>query len=896
MLIRSDVFDALGGFEPAFGQFGEDLDLCWRAHLAGYRVVVAPRARIREASASANGQRPGGPSHHAARRRARRHGRQVALARCSPCAVPFLTLWIALASLCSALVLLLVRRPPRAWEELGDLGSLATPWRPVAARWRARGTRQVRRRDLRGLFASPSAGLRDTVDTIHDAVAFHTDRSDRPAEDAAGSTPSTETGPASDDSEPAPGATPGFTSQILRHPGFLAVMVAALLAVATWRSLLAALIPGTDPGLAGGELLPVTAGSSGLWHVWLDGWHGAGLGNALESAPYLPVLAAGAWVLEHLPFIDTSASSAGATVALLLAGAMPLSAWTAYLGARVVTRATWPRAWGALGWASLATLTTAQAGGRLGAVVAHILLPLVVAGFVRATRRSTSISATVSTAAALGVTGAFNPALGAVGALVALVLLVFGSPATRRRAALLLLVPAGLLGPWVAQLVDHPLLLLGGPGLTVWQGAAVPPWQLALLHPGGPGSYPALLSAPVVLAGVVAMLRRGVASRAMTALAALTVTGLALGVAAPHVVVGLVPPGLAGAGGPITTWAGTGLDLAGVALIAASVLGLDGLAGRLSGSGFGWRQIVVVPVVAAAALGVVASLAIAGWSGVGDALTRRVPTMPAVAADQSDGPLGSRLLLLNSDTNRADTKSPDTKSPGTKNSETRAFGYRLLGRETGQVVRGLPGAAVATDPLLAAAVKAAVSEGDVMSVNAVHDALADLGVGFVAFRGAATEPLVRHLDATAGMARLGDSHGQILWRVLPRQNMVSPSRLRIVDPQGAPVQPIAVTGDHGRTDVRVAAAPPGARTLGRRLVVAEPTQWADHARVTFAGHELAPVSGGAQPAYDLPVTAGQLTITVAPTHQWWRWGQLGLVVLVLFLASSFGSAPSRRTA
>ncbi|HXR68621.1 MAG TPA: hypothetical protein VN712_08300, partial [Dermatophilaceae bacterium] len=251
---------------------------------------------------------------------------------------------------------------------------------------------------------------------------------------------------------------------------------------------------------------------------------------------------------------------------------------------------------------------------------------------------------------------------------------------------------------------------------------------------------------------------------------------------------------------------------------------------------------------------------------------------------------------LNSDTNRADTKSPDTKSPGTKNSETRAFGYRLLGRETGQVVRGLPGAAVATDPLLAAAVKAAVSDGDVMSVNAVHDALADLGVGFVAFRGAATEPLVRHLDATAGMARLGDSHGQILWRVLPRQNMVSPSRLRIVDPQGAPVQPIAVTGDHGRTDVRVAAAPPGARTLGRRLVVAEPTQWADHARVTFGGHELAPVSGGAQPAYDLPVTAGQLTITVAPTHQWWRWGQLGLVVLVLFLASSFGSAPSRRTA
>src|SRR6185436_18726216 len=100
------------------------------------------------------------------------------------------------------------------------------------------------------------------------------------------------------------------------------------------------------------------------------------------------VLSAGAWALEHLPFIDTSTSSVGASIAWLLAGAMPLSAWTAYLGARVVTRAPWPRAWAALAWASLATLTSAQAGGRLGAVVAHILLPLVVAGFVCATRGS----------------------------------------------------------------------------------------------------------------------------------------------------------------------------------------------------------------------------------------------------------------------------------------------------------------------------------------------------------------------------------------------------------------------------------------------------------------------------------------------------------------------------
>lgn len=872
MLIRRDVFDALGGFDRAFGQFRDDLDLSWRAHLAGHRVVVAPKARIREAAASANGQRSPDQSVDAARRRDRRNGRQVALARCSPYAVPLLALWIALDSLGSAAVLLLVKRPRKAWEELGDLGSLMTPWRPMAARWRSRGVRQVRRRDLRGLFVSPRAGFRHALDAIHDAVAFGSASS---ADDRVGGVHSSETGPVSDGSESLEGPTVGVISRILRHPGFLAVMVSALLAVATWRPLLGALISTNGQGVAGAELLPMSTDASGLWHAWLDGWHGAGLGNALASAPYLPVLSAGAWVLEHLPFIDTPASSVGVSIAWLLAGAIPLSAWTAYLGARVATRAPWPRAWAALAWASLGTLTTAQASGRLGAVVAHILLPLVVAGFACAARRSTGVSVTFGAATALSVTGAFNPALAALGGLAALVLLVVGHGATRLRAAVLLLVPAGLLGPWILTLVDKPLLLLTGPGLTVWSGAASAPWQLALLHPGGPGSYPALLSAPIVLAGVVAMLRRGMASRAMTVLAVLTVIGLALGVASPHVIIGRIPQGPPGGGGPITIWAGTGLDLAALALIAAAVLGLDGLSGRLSRSGFGWRQILVVPVVAAAVLGVVASVAMAGWFGVGEALTGKVPNMPAVAADQAEGPLGSRLLVM-------------TSGAGT-------IGYRLVGSEPGTVVRDLPGVAVSPDPLVAAAVKITVSDGAAASANAARDALADLGVGFVAFRGAATEPLVRRLDATAGMTRLSDSQGLILWRVLPRENAVSSSRLRLVDAKGAPLQSIAVTGDHGRTDVRLGAATAGAPAAGRQLVVAEPARWADHARVTFSGRELAAVAGGEQPAYVLPSTAGQLTITLAPTQQRWRWGQLGLLLVVLFLAAPFGSKRSRRT-
>ncbi len=46
-LIRVDLFRALGGFDPEISFHGEDVDLCWRAHLTGARVIVVPDARVR---------------------------------------------------------------------------------------------------------------------------------------------------------------------------------------------------------------------------------------------------------------------------------------------------------------------------------------------------------------------------------------------------------------------------------------------------------------------------------------------------------------------------------------------------------------------------------------------------------------------------------------------------------------------------------------------------------------------------------------------------------------------------------------------------------------------------------------------------------------------------------
>ncbi len=57
ILIRADLFEELGGFDPDIVAMGEDLDLSWRAQVVGARIIVAPDARVRHLEELAAGAR-----------------------------------------------------------------------------------------------------------------------------------------------------------------------------------------------------------------------------------------------------------------------------------------------------------------------------------------------------------------------------------------------------------------------------------------------------------------------------------------------------------------------------------------------------------------------------------------------------------------------------------------------------------------------------------------------------------------------------------------------------------------------------------------------------------------------------------------------------------------------
>ena len=46
MIVRRDVFTRIGGFDPDFFAYFEDVDFCWRAWLYGFKVVYVPSSRV----------------------------------------------------------------------------------------------------------------------------------------------------------------------------------------------------------------------------------------------------------------------------------------------------------------------------------------------------------------------------------------------------------------------------------------------------------------------------------------------------------------------------------------------------------------------------------------------------------------------------------------------------------------------------------------------------------------------------------------------------------------------------------------------------------------------------------------------------------------------------------
>jgi len=144
-LVRADLFDAIGGFDDGIDLLNDDLSLCWRAHVAGARVVVAPDAVVGHAEAL--GERS---DTDLRRQRLVRHRLRTMLACYSRWHLVRVLPQAALVSVLEVLYSLLVGRRSQAADVIA-----AWRWN-----WRRRGEVRALRRQVEGFRGVPDAEVR----------------------------------------------------------------------------------------------------------------------------------------------------------------------------------------------------------------------------------------------------------------------------------------------------------------------------------------------------------------------------------------------------------------------------------------------------------------------------------------------------------------------------------------------------------------------------------------------------------------------------------------------------------------------------------------------------------------------------------------------------------------
>lgn len=623
MLVRRDVFDQLGGFDPRLPVFGNDIDFGWRAARAGHRTLVVPDAVVFHVEAAHRGVRrtPLTGSH---RRSERRAALYTLLVNGSLVALPFHLVRLFLGSLVRAAGLLLVRAPREAYDEVVAL--LATYLRPdrvVTGRLERRRTATVPPRAVRHLLAPPWLPYRHGLDFVTDvasAVGHQAGELSSARRSRRGDT--LETGPVPAEAQNLPDDQ-GLIARLLTSPTAAVFGLLVVLALVGARGVLGA------GQLSGGALLPAPGSALAWWEVYLESWHEVGVGSAAPAAPYLlPLAVAGTLLL----------AKAWLLVDLLFLLVVPLAAFGGYRFLLRVTGARFPALWGAVAYGLVPVLAGSVNQGRLGTVVAALCLPwlahsaLFLSGSHPTDRRW---RAAWRTALWLALVTAFVPIAWVLAAALALVALVARPVRNHAPTAVTVAAVPVLLLPWTVQIFGRPggLPWLAEAGLpAVDLLGRIGPWDVVLGRPVQIGAAPGWISAGIVLAALAALLRRDTRSRVLPAWTVLVV-GL--------VVVALVPE---------TVWLGFLLLVVQAAGICAAATAGSGVGAMISGTSFGWRQPVGLLVVAAALLSPVAGLVWWAMEGVSGPLDRRpVQTVPTYMAEAARADPDHGTLVVRGD-------------------------------------------------------------------------------------------------------------------------------------------------------------------------------------------------------------------------------------------------------
>ncbi len=636
MLVARGVWEKVGPPDERLAGDSEDVDFCWRARLAGFRVLMTPVAEARHLGATVRRERSGTRERPP---RGRYEQERAALASMLKNYRLVNLLWILPLYLVQGLARLLILTLSRRFEDAGQLLA-AWGWNvahlPSTSRRRVRAqrARKVGDRDVRPYMAPAGIRLRRLGQSAAQSILPRRD-------------------PEAEVEEASP-LWRRLTRFVTAHPGLAAVVGAVVLALISYRHLL-----GASP-LTGGALTVFPASASGFFGELVSGLRTTGLGGTAAASPALGQLGlASVLTFGSPPLLQK----------LLLLGLPGAAGLGCYRWVRSVTGRSLPAAVAGLAYALSAVLLWALSTGRIPTLVFLAGMPWLVRklgeGF-ETSLRVAPVRWMVGAGLGLAVLVSFYPGalLAAVVVAVASALAAGFGPRLLRSVGMAggaLVLSLLLVFPFAWALARAGALGLSDPSGDPSFAA------LIRLSPGpGPGQWAFALFLPVAAAlALIVVSPEYVRTAGRCTGLALAGIYLAWFSAAGH-----LPMGISNAAAY--------LGMAAVGMAGLVGLGLASTVREVRAAEFGYRQLgaALLSVVVGIGLAAQAAQAARGAWQVGDA--RRTPSSYLTVASGADGPY--RVLWLGAAGDEP-FPSPGGPSLGTVGSGRTAVRYSLTAPE-----------------------------------------------------------------------------------------------------------------------------------------------------------------------------------------------------------------------
>ena len=802
MLARRKIYEDLGGLDPNLALFRDDVDLGWRARVAGYSVMTAPEALVYHAEASASERRSVDVEEaflHRPRLLDRKNAAYVLLANASWWLLPWISIQIVGSAAIRAIGYLIAKLPGYAADEIAAVGLLIIKPRDlIVARKLRKQKRLLSPRIIREFIPPPGSQIRLALEQVSYSIRKFIKAED---DDVTNSDGSISNSPyasysdigvidesfddqdilsvASSASIPTNLLAPKKTNwqRVRSHPLLIGVFTTLLISLIASRNRFGS--------ISGGALAIAPNSAADLFAKYTESWHLVGLGSAASTPPWVAILAGASGITFGKVWLFL-------TIFFLLVP--PLAFFAMYRSARRVGLSIQISVIGGLLYAMSPVIWNSINQGRLGTLVISLVAPSFLSVLPkRMDFEELSWRRVYALTLLAGFISAFSPIFLIIwtGAFLLICLALFfnrgpgknesNSKITQitqitqitlrfirlKKALALLLIPGLLNAPWSTSLILHPTQIFLDPGLPLSGGSL---FSILLLNPGGASGVPVWIFAPFTIFLLAIALNRKFQSEAASAIALLS---LAVLLSQLHI---------DGHGSSSGVWTGTIIVFVQILILIPTLKIASELIPNLKISQIGFGHLLSVITVFVAALSLVATTFWATTTGAyslveGDK-SEVVPPYIAALSDTQDRP---KTLVI-----------------GRTGDQINYFITRGTDLEIGDadVAISIP-----------AIVKNAVTELISGSGLTSSKILGAYGIQYLFLKNPIDGGIVRTIDGIGGFTRSSSTVAGIIWQVSG-----SNSRITVLDAAGI-TTPLTSTKVGAQGDLQT----PGVVTLAEKF-------------------------------------------------------------------------------